>query len=153
MYPRLIQAFERIFGATIFFGTDTSHGSAKVIQRSRFNFMREAQIWCNRNPDQQPISSEFENVIVLSDDFYQEILAHPIPNDLEAVKLLGSAPAVLDLYMWLSYRSPSLTPTESTWSILMSFCTSAAVACAGTAAVTLAQHASFYRKSARHGCG
>jgi hypothetical protein len=41
-------------------------------------------------------------VIVLSDDFYQEVLAHPVPNDLEAVKLLAAAPAVLDLYMWLS---------------------------------------------------
>ena len=43
-------------------------------------------------------------MIVLSDEFYQEILAHPVPNDLEAVKLLAAAPAVLDLYMWLSYR-------------------------------------------------
>ncbi len=42
-------------------------------------------------------------MIVLSDDFYQEILAHPVPNDLEAVKVLAAAPAVLDLYMWLSY--------------------------------------------------
>jgi hypothetical protein len=103
-YRRLVTAFERVFGATIFFGTDTSTGSAKVIQRSRFNFMREAQIWYSRTPEQRPISSEFENVIVLSDDFYQEILAHPLPNDLEAVKLLAAAPAVLDLYMWLSYR-------------------------------------------------
>jgi hypothetical protein len=66
--------------------------------------MREAQIWYSRSPEQRPISSEFENVIVLSDDFYQEVLAHPVPNDLEAVKLLAAAPAVLDLYMWLSYR-------------------------------------------------
>lgn len=43
-------------------------------------------------------------MIVLSDDFYQEIPAHAIPNDLEAVKLLGGAPAVLDLNMWLGYR-------------------------------------------------
>jgi hypothetical protein len=49
-------------------------------------------------------SREFENIIVLSDDFYQEILAHPVPNDLEAVKELAAAPAVFDLYMWLSYR-------------------------------------------------
>lgn len=69
-YRRLVEAFERVFGATIFFGTDTSHGSAKVIQRSRFNFMREAQIWYSRNPEQRPISTDFENVIVLSDDFY-----------------------------------------------------------------------------------
>ncbi len=31
-------------------------------------------------------------------------MAHPIPTDLEAVKVLASAPAVLDLFMWLSYR-------------------------------------------------
>jgi hypothetical protein len=58
-------------------------GSAKVVQRSRFNFMREAQIWYSRAPEQRPISVEFENVVVLSDDFYQEIVAHPVPNGLE----------------------------------------------------------------------
>ena len=41
-------------------------------------------------------------MIVLSDEFYQEITAHPIPADLEAVKVLAGAPAVLDLFMWLS---------------------------------------------------
>ena len=43
-------------------------------------------------------------MIVLSDEFYREITAHPIPADLEAVKVLAGAPAVLDLFMWLSYR-------------------------------------------------
>jgi replication initiator protein len=43
-------------------------------------------------------------VIVLSDEFYREIIAHPIPADLEAVKVLAGAPAVLDLFMWLSFR-------------------------------------------------
>jgi replication initiator protein len=57
-----------------------------------------------RNPDQRTLSSEFENVIVLSDDFYQELIAHPVPNDLDAVKVLAASPAVLDLFMWLSYR-------------------------------------------------
>jgi hypothetical protein len=103
-YRRLVAAFERIFGATIFFGTDTLTGNAKVVQRSRFNFLREAQIWYNRTPDQQALSEEFENVIVLSDEFYQETVAHPVPTDLEAVKVLAAAPAVLDLFMWLSYR-------------------------------------------------
>jgi hypothetical protein len=103
-YRRLVAAFERIFGATIFFGTDTSSGRAKVVQRSRFNFFREAQIWYSRDPQQCPISEEFENVIVLSDEFYQEITAHAIPADLEAVRVLAGAPAVLDLFMWLGYR-------------------------------------------------
>jgi hypothetical protein len=101
-YRRLIAAFERIFGATMFFGTDKLTSTAKVVQRSRFSFFREAQIWYNRRADGSMASDEFENVIVLSDEFYQEAMSHPIPTDLEAVKLL--APAALDLYVWLSYR-------------------------------------------------
>jgi plasmid replication initiation protein len=50
-YRRLVAAFERVFGATIFFGTDTETVRSKVIQRSRFNFMSEAQIWYSRAAD------------------------------------------------------------------------------------------------------
>lgn len=50
------------------------------------------------------MSEEFANVVVLSDEFYREISEHPIPADLEAVKVLASAPAVLDLFVWLTYR-------------------------------------------------
>jgi Plasmid encoded RepA protein len=86
---------------------------AEVVQRSRFNFLREARIWYNRQPDQGVLGEEFENAIVLSDEFYQEILAHPIPTDLEAVKLLAAAPAVLDLFMWLTYRCFTAKGPES----------------------------------------
>jgi hypothetical protein len=65
----MVAAFERIFGATIFFGTDTLRGTAKVVRRSRFSFFREAQIWYSRNAEQYPVSDQFENVIVLSDEF------------------------------------------------------------------------------------
>ena len=50
-YPRLIEAFERILAATLFFGTDTLKRRAKVIHRSRFNFLREV-----RNPRNEPPS-------------------------------------------------------------------------------------------------
>jgi hypothetical protein len=42
-YRRLVAAFERIFGATMFFGTDALRGTAKVVQRSRFSFFQEAR--------------------------------------------------------------------------------------------------------------
>jgi hypothetical protein len=112
-YRRLVAAFERVFGATIFFGTDTNTARSKVIQRSRFNFMSEAQIWYSRAADHPVLSSEFENVVVLSDEFYKEVTSHPLPNDLEAVKILSSSPAVLDLYMWLTYRCFQATGTET----------------------------------------
>ncbi len=93
-----------MFGATIFFGSDRVKGSAKLIRRSRFNFLREARIWYNRNAEQNALSEDFENAVVLSDEFYAEVSSHPIPADLEAVRVLAGAPAVLDLFMWLSYR-------------------------------------------------
>jgi hypothetical protein len=103
-YRRLVSAFERIFGATIFFGTDHMLPKAKVVQRTRLSFFREAQIWYSRDPNQCPIDDQFQNVVVLSDEFYREISSHPIPTDLEAVKALSDSPAILDLFMWLSYR-------------------------------------------------
>jgi hypothetical protein len=103
-YRRLVGAFERIFGATIFFGTEKLNGHAEVVHRCRFNFIREAQIWFNRGDGLPSVSAGFENEIVLSDEFYKEVIAHPIPTDLEAVRVLSSAPAILDLFMWLSYR-------------------------------------------------
>jgi len=103
-YRRLIAAFQRVFGATIFFGTDTLTSKAAVTHQARFNFMREARIWYSRDPDQALLPGGFENVIVLSDEFYREVTTHSIPTDLEAAKALSSAPAALDLYMWVSYR-------------------------------------------------
>jgi len=80
-YRRLVAAFQRIFGATIFFGTDTQRQKAIVVHQARFSFMSEARIWYSRNSDQETLPYEFQNEIVLSGEFFREILAHPIPTD------------------------------------------------------------------------
>jgi hypothetical protein len=74
------------------------------MHRVRFNFMREARIWYSRNVNQTMLPGGWENEIVLSDEFFHEVTAHAIPTDLEAAKALSSSPAVLDLFIWLSYR-------------------------------------------------
>jgi Plasmid encoded RepA protein len=103
-YRRLIQAFKRVFGATIFFGTDVQRQQAQVIHQSRFSFMSEARIWYARDFQQPNLPGDCRNTIVLSPEFFQEVLDHPIPTDLEAAKALCCAPAALDLFTWLSYR-------------------------------------------------
>jgi replication initiator protein A len=104
-YRRLVSAFERIFGATIFFGTNENRSTARVVSMARFNFLTEAQIWYERaHVDSLQGPDDVENVVVLSEPFYQEINSHRVPTDLEAVKLFVNAPAVLDLFIWLSYR-------------------------------------------------
>jgi len=96
----LVASFQRIFGATIFFGPDTQREHAAVFHRARFNFMTEARIWYSRDPEQLFLPGECQNAIVLSDEFYREVLDHPIPTD----GALSGSPAALDLFMWLSYR-------------------------------------------------
>lgn len=103
-YRRLTSAFQRIFGATIFFGTDAQRERATVIHRARFNFMSEARIWYTRNRAQDTLPGELQNEIVLSEEFFAEIMNHPIPTDMEAAKALSCSPAALDLFTWLSYR-------------------------------------------------
>jgi hypothetical protein len=99
-YRRIVAAFERIFGATIFFSTQKSEATATVMHRSRFNFLHEAEIWNSRSGE----STSTTNTIKLSDEFYSEVACHPIPADLEAIKVLAAAPALLDFFMWISYR-------------------------------------------------
>jgi hypothetical protein len=48
-YRRLVAAFQRIFGATIFFGTDAQRERAAVVHRARFNFMSESRIWYSKD--------------------------------------------------------------------------------------------------------
>jgi hypothetical protein len=78
-YRRLIASFQRIFGATIFFGTDIQHDSAAVIHQARFNFMTKARLWYARHHEQETLPGGCQNEIVLSAEFYREIITHPSP--------------------------------------------------------------------------
>lgn len=74
---------------------------ATVVHQIRFSFMAEARIWYSRDPEQRLLPGECQNMIVLSDEFYREILSHPISNDLEAAKALSSSPAARPLHLAL----------------------------------------------------
>jgi hypothetical protein len=65
--------------------------------------MTEARIWYSRDPDEELLAGDCQNMILLSVEFYHEVLAHPIPTDLEAVKALSSSPAALDPFLWFSW--------------------------------------------------
>jgi replication initiator protein len=54
--------------------------------------------------DDPPPSAHHPSYILLSQDFYDELVAHPIPLMLDVVKSFRS-PLEMDVYMWLTYRS------------------------------------------------
>lgn len=67
-------SFLRVLGATIFFGTDVQRRHAAVVNQARINFMSEARIWFSRDVDQENLPGVGQNVIVLSEEFYQEFV-------------------------------------------------------------------------------
>jgi hypothetical protein len=72
-YRRLVGSFQRVFGATIFFGTDTQRVRLRLVHHVRFNLMAEARIWYSRDPEQQFLPGECQNMIALNDEFYRDL--------------------------------------------------------------------------------
>ena len=69
--------------------------------------------WNERKPDQ---SSLWDSKIELSEKFFNEIINHPVPLDLNTLTALKRCSLGLDLYLWLTYRTFSLKrPLRLTW--------------------------------------
>ena len=69
-----------------------------------------------KHPDQ---SSLWESKIELGEQFFHEIIAHPIPLDLNTLKSLKRSPLGLDLYLWLTYRTFALKrQLRLTWPLI-----------------------------------
>jgi hypothetical protein len=107
-YSRMIEAFGRIFSSTIYFGIP--RGQHDAIECSRAHFFDALDSWFS--PQTTEIGAHHENVVVLSEAFWEELRAHPIPVCKQVVCALASSPACLDLYLWLVWRSFGLRQTQ-----------------------------------------
>lgn len=57
--------------------------------------------------------------VLLSHEFYTEVIEHPVPLDLGALRALGGSPLRLDIYAWLTYRMSTLQRrTQVPWASL-----------------------------------
>ncbi len=103
-YRRIVEGFQRIFGATIFFGTDDRPGRNRMTDSSRFHFFDHMHLWFSEaETAQEPEATD--NIITLSDAFFQECNQHRIPVEREVVAALANAPGVLDFYVWLVWKT------------------------------------------------
>ena len=79
--------------------------SSSVADRTEF-------LWNERKPDQ---SSLWDSKIELSEKFFNEIIRHPVPLDMNTLKALKRSSLGLDLYLWLVYRTfPLRAPQQIT---------------------------------------
>jgi hypothetical protein len=104
-YRRMKAAFQRVFAATIFFGSEDLLKKHLVVDWTRFHFLDEMQLWFNREDGVQPVAQETPcNVVVLSDAFNRELVGHPIPVERDVVAALAHTPGLLDFYISLKNK-------------------------------------------------
>ena len=88
------------------------HGRGEVIVSSSVAD-RMAFWWNPKRPDEPML---WESKIELGEKFFQEIIRHPVPLDLNTLAALKRSSLGLDLYLWLTYRTFSLrAPQRLSW--------------------------------------
>jgi hypothetical protein len=84
-----------------------------VWDHKRFDFFDEMKIWCGTTAADDILGSATRNTLMLSEAFWNEIEAHPIPVDIGVVRELTNTPGCLDSYMWLAWRCYTAKRTEA----------------------------------------
>ena len=101
-YRRVVQGFQRIFAATLFFGTQDHPDANPVVDSSRFHFFDRINLWFTPDRTKGPGAKDGSgNNITLSEAFYDEINQHRILVERHAVVAFAHSPGVLDFYVWL----------------------------------------------------
>ena len=114
-HTRLRNQMKRLFGCTVSMTYENERGEARV---SSLVADRTVFWWSEGKPDQ---SSLWESKIELGEKFFQEIINHPVPLNLNTLAALKRSTLGLDLYLWLVYRTfPLRAPLRLTWPLLYS---------------------------------
>ena len=112
-YARLQKQMKRFFNAQIRVVYRDEHGERFISSA----IADHGEFWWNLKRPDDPVL--WESTIRLGEAFFQEIMRHPVPLDMNTLKALKRSPLGLDLYMWLVYRTFSLdAPLRLSWPML-----------------------------------
>ena len=107
---RLRNQMKRLFGCTVSLTYKDEQGEAAVNSL----IARRTEFWWNERKPNEPVL--WESKIELGEDFFNEIINHPIPIDMNTLTALKRSSLGLDLYLWLVCRTFALrAPLHLTW--------------------------------------
>ena len=107
---RLRNQMRRLFSATVQLVYEDEHGEARVSS----SVADRTELWWNERKPDEP--SLWESKLRLGEDFFNEIIQHPVPIDMNTLTALKRCSLGLDLYLWLVYRTfPLRAPLRLTW--------------------------------------
>ena len=107
---RLRNQMRRLFNAHVRLVYATERGEASMSS----SVADRTEFWWNERKPGQPVL--WESKIELGEKFFQEIINHPVPLDMNTLTALKRCALGLDLYLWLVYRTFGLrAPLRLTW--------------------------------------
>jgi hypothetical protein len=94
-----------------------SYNNQNFSTTAGFRVTKQYALWWDlKTPEQPPL---WKSKVILSQDFFEEIIKKPVPVDMRAFKALKQSPMALDIYCWLTYRMSYLSkPTGIPWPAL-----------------------------------
>ena len=112
-YTRLRNQMERLFNAHVRLVYEDEHGkqfvSSAIADRGEF-------WWDPKRPNERVL---WDSKIELGEKFFNEIINHPVPLDMNTLTAMKRSPLGLDLYMWVAYRTFTLNrPMRLSWTRL-----------------------------------
>ena len=100
----------RLFSAHVQLVYEDEHGEARVSS----SVADRTEFWWNERKPDEPVL--WESKIRLGEDFFNEIIQHPVPIDMNTLTALRRCALGLDLYWWLVHRTFALTsPLRLSW--------------------------------------
>ena len=107
---KLRNQMRRLFDCTV----QLTYNDMNVERFVRSPIAARGEYWWNdHKPDQLSL---WDSKIELGEDFFNEIIQHPVPLDMNTLTALKRCALGLDLYLWLTYRTFALrAPQRITW--------------------------------------
>ena len=113
VHTRLRNQMKQLFGCTVTMVYEERGSFARV---SSYVADKHEFWWNERKPDQPVL---WESKIYLGEQFFNEIIRHPVPIDMNTLTALKRCSLGLDLYLWLVYRTFALKrPLQLSWRLV-----------------------------------
>ena len=97
---RVLNQLDRLFSSVLTIHYEDELGQGRLVRHAPIT--TKFTLWTGRDPDQTQL---WESMITLTEEFYTEIINHPVPLDMRVLKGIKQSPLALDYYLWRTYRN------------------------------------------------
>jgi len=113
----LKRQMDSLFTSVFYIRYNVTDGDKSGLGHELFAPVKNYICWDKPKDPSQP--SLFSNELTLSEDFYKDIIALPVPVDMRAIKGLRKSPLAVDIYEWLTLKNYyAKRPTVIPWDAL-----------------------------------